>query len=261
MLNPFVIKKWGALLLSSLLTTISFFIGLVLYDTIGGIGFMMGGLLVGILIGNAMLNHPFRAMVEGKGILMLDLNSTGIIRPFITTVLPPYIKGTVDNHLIEDIFDRSAVFSLIPPVTGGVTQQGQGKDGNFRTAFVISEDEYNQGRFGLNHYPVVIFNSQNQTLITKEMLSENEKTSFAEHTILYLNAKVKELTTAMLNFGRYVVESTKPKLSWMQSKWTWIILIIGLALLAVIFLPTVFPQLKAAFGGAATAASSITPLT
>ena len=93
MMNPFKIKKWGALLFVGFFTTICFFIGIRFYNFQIALGTMMAGLLTSVLLGNLLLKNPFTSMLEGKGLLVLNLDSTGIIRPSIIGLDSPYIKG------------------------------------------------------------------------------------------------------------------------------------------------------------------------
>jgi hypothetical protein len=248
-INPFIIKKYGALLLSGLLSTIGFSIGLMILKSFWmGLLFMGLGLAIGVLIGAIMLNNPFQLILEGQGVLCIDLNSTGILRPFVMRVKQPFIEGKIDNELATDVFDRECVFSLAAPVAAGRVQQGEGKDGITRVAIVLSEDDYNKARFGMFHFPTIIYNSQIRSIISKDWFAEKEKGAFAEHGILYLNRKLEELTSATRDFGRYVVESLKPK-SLSLPSWTWVVVIIILAILAFMFAPNILQAL----GGAKTA--------
>lgn len=250
MVNVFIIRKWAALLMVGLLTTIAFYIGIQVYKNLwAGLGFMAGGLLISVLIAQALLANPFSAMLEGAGVLTWNIDSTGIIQPFIMRVEAPYIVGKLDHKLNSDVFDRSTVYQLKAPVKAGFVQQGTGKDGVKRLAIVVDEDEYNSARFQLYQYPTILYNNQINSVITKDFLSGVEKTLFAEHTILYLNRKMEELTSAIRDFGRYVVESLKP--SAISGKTIAIaILIIGLVILGAIFLPQIIATIQGQ-GGAA----------
>lgn len=261
MINPFVVKKYGALLLCGLLTSISFFVGLTFYNFIFALIFMTAGLFISTLISNKLLDNPFRAMLEGKGILSINIDSTGIIRPFIMRVRAPYVEGKLTDKLASDIFDRATVYNLAAPQKAGAIQQGKGADNKVRIAIVLEEEEYNKGRFAFFHYPCIIFNEQINSIITKDFLSDQEKTVFAEHGVLYLNRKMEELTSAIRDFGRHVVETLKPKGLGISPTWIWIILVVGLIILLVLFAPKLFPALSKAVGnvgiGAKTAAGAV----
>jgi hypothetical protein len=134
------------------------------------------------------------------------------------------------------------------------------------TTIELSEKEYNSGRFALFHYPCIIWNSQVGSILTKDFLSEAEKTTFAEHTIIYLNRKMEELTSIVRDFGRYVVELTKPQGAGLGNKWVWIIVGVGVVILGIIFLPSIIATIKGAAAPAAAAvstasnAATITPM-
>ena len=257
MINPFIMRKWGAMLLLGMCTTIGFYSGMVFGKSIVfglvGMGIM---LFITMIIANMLLNNPFRAMLEGKGVLAIDINSTGILRPFILSVLPPFVHGNLGEKLVKDVFDREMVYNITVPQKAGIIQQGKGEDGTVRTAIVLDEEEYNKGRFGMFHYPVVLFNSQMNSIITKDWFSEKEKGSIAEHTVLYLNQELQRLTTSLLNFGRYVVEQTKPKGSIWQNKWLWIIIVGFVIFMIVLFAPSIIPLLKSSASSLSGAAST-----
>lgn len=263
MINPFVVKKWGAFLLTGLLTVIFFFVGVTFYNFLFGLIFMGVGLFVSALLANRLIANPFRMMLEGKGVLAINLDSTGIIRPFIMVVKSPYIEGKIGHKLAKDVFDREAVFNLAAPIQAGMVQKGVGEDGETRLAIVLGEEEYNKGRFGLFHYPVIIFNEQLNSIITKDWLSEKEKGGFAEHQVLYLNRKMEELTSSIRDFGRYIVESLKPKTFTIKPIWIIIIVIVFIIIILVIFAPQLIPALKKAGTGVGEAVSgaggAITP--
>ena len=257
MLNPFVIKKWGALMLSGLLTTIMFFVGLQFFNFIYALMFMGLGVVLSSLLGNMLLDNPFRAMTEGKGVLCINLDSTGVIRPFIMSVKAPYIEGLLNNKMARDIFDREAVYNLAEPQNVGFVQQGKGQDEKARMLFVLNEEEYNRGRFALFHFPVVIFNEQINSIITKDFLSNAEKGVFAEHGVLYLNRVMEDLTSAVRDFGRHVVETLKPKGKGISPSVFWIILIVIIVILLVLFAPKLFPALSQAASGLQGAANNV----
>lgn len=244
MINPFIIRKYAGIILPALITTICFFIGLNFYGLLISMGFMVVGLLISLFISSLLLKNPFTDMLEGKGILVFNIDSTGIIVPFIVGVNPPYIQGKINNKPINDVFDRDAVLNLAAPVKNiSKTEYEDNK-----IIIKLDEEEYNKGRFALFHYPVLLWNNQIKTILTKEFLSDAEKNSFAEHGILYLNRKMEELTSSVRDFGRYIVDLTKPKGSLFANKWVWIILIIGLVILAALFAPSIISTIKANMG-------------
>jgi len=261
--NPFVIKKYVVLLLVPLISVIGFFIGNVYY------GFMVSMLIlavmlgVGFIIGNTLLKNPFTMLLEGKGLLAINLDSTGILRPFIISVKSPYIHGNFQKNEIKDVFDRATVLHLAAPVKNDIPAE-RTKEGGLK--FELSEKAYNRFRFAMFHYPVLLWNDQLKTFLTKDYLADGEKTSFAEHNVLYLNRQLEDLTKHIRNFGRYIVDNLKPKGQFLKSPIFWVIIIIFIVVMLLLFAPAIvetfagtFGSAKEAIGGAA--GGSIIPAT
>jgi len=244
MINTFFLKKWAALLLVGMITTISYAIGALNYGFMYAILFMFGGLLISLLISNLLLKNPFTQLIEGQGILVLDLNSTGVITPFIVKVFSPYIQGKVRGQWVRGIFDRKSVINLAKPQLATKTAKIT-NDEEKHLKLEITEKEYNDGRFALFHYPVLIWNDQLKTLLTKDFLSHQEKTGFAEHSIIYLNRLVQELSSTLRDFGRYVVETTRPQGSFFErNKIAIIIVIIAILVMGALFAPAIIDAIK-----------------
>lgn len=256
MFNPFVIRKYAALLIAPIFTTTFFFIGLVFYNMMIAIACMFGGLLCGVLIGNLLLRTPFSLMLEGKGLLTINMDSTGVIRPFITSLQAPYMRGILNRKKVEDVFDRNAVFSLAAPKKAMKKAQimRDEKTGKEYFVMVLGEEEYNKARFGFLHYPVLIYNEQLSAFLTKDFLSEKESVLFAEHTILYLNKKAEELTSVLRDFARHVVDSLKPKLELFKNP----IVIFIIVVIVLVLIAMMFPSIMQAIGKSIPAAKEAT---
>lgn len=249
MVNVYKLRKYAGLLICCFLPTILYTYGIRAYGFNIGMIMFAGGSVLSVILCNVMISNPFSAMMEGAGLLVINIDSTGIIRPFITKLFPPYIKGSMGNEPVNDIYDREAVIQLAAPVKAGTAQY----DGE-SIKITIDDEEFNRSRFGLYQFPTLIYNAQLKSLVTKDILSEQEKDSFAEHGILYLNRKMEELTNVLRDFGRYVVELTKPKTSLFQNKFFIIVLIVGVLLLLFLFAR---PIIDTFIGGGQSAASAI----
>lgn len=254
-LNTFILRKYAALTLNGLLTVVSFFVGLKFYGLFIGIGCMLVALLVGVFIASRLLQTPFSLMMEGKGILALNMDSTGVINPFIVSVQSPYMASWFNKKRISDVFDRNVVQQLAAPINNNTPAQWT-EDG--KLVLTLDKDTYNKSRFALFHYPVLIYNEQINTFITKDFLSTLERQTFAEHGILYLNRKMEELTSALRDFGRHVIETLKPSESIFQNKWFWIIVAVFCGIMLVLFGPSLLSAAKGSIGGAGGLLSSTT---
>ena len=250
MINPFIMKKYAALTLCGVVTTLLYAIGTMFYGLWIGVATFMIGLFLTVILGNLFLKNPFSIMLEGKGLLAINLDSTGILRPFIVKVNSPYIQGKLGKNNIDDVFDRGTVMQLAVPEINTIPAEpiteGENKGG---IKIELSEKEYNKGRFALFHYPVLLYNEQIKSVITKDFLSEMEKDSFAEHGVLYLNRKMEELTSVTRDFARHVVESLKPKGSIFANKWVWIIIIVFSVILIIMFFPAIVESIGSTAGG------------
>ncbi len=97
----------------------------------------------------------------------------------------------------------------------------------------IPKHQLADSKFGMEAYPVFLWNDQTKTLIGKEFLSTQEKTAFAEHIMLHFIKVAEELNTNFLNFGRYVVSHLSPAQGFFSSgigqiiKWVLIIVAVG----------------------------------
>lgn len=256
--NVNTLKKWVGLGLPPTIVGLSVLISvLFVHDIWIAIGVFVLTTIIGILMGNLIMRNPFSQMLEGQGILTFDLSSTGIIDVFISKVNKPWIQNESRN--MDDIFDRSTVATLNVPVSAG--EFSQEEDGGLTLR--LTKEEYNRSKFGMMQYPVLIYNSLLKSLLTKDYLSDQEKVSFSEHSIIYQNQKIHELTNVVRDFGRYVVELTKPqqKVDLLHNKWTWIVIAVGVVAMLAIFAPSIFTTIKGGISTASESMSNVAPST
>jgi hypothetical protein len=250
MINVFTIRKWAALLIAGFVPTLLFFVAQQKYNLLYSLAFFMGGLILSMVIGVLLLKNPFSDLIEGRGLLALKVDSTGIIQPFIVGVRGSYVTGKIDGKEVTDAFDRYAVMQFTAPVkNGGIAvpiREGENKGG---LHIELSERAYNNARFSFFQYPCLIWNGQIQSFLTKDFLSEFEKNAFAEHGILYLNRKMEELTNVVRDFGRYVIETLKPKGKGILGNWLiWVIIAIIVIVLIALFGKPIIMALKGVGG-------------
>lgn len=230
MINPFILKKYIALVLPALFTTTAFYVGITFYRSLWyGIAFMLGGMLISILIANLMLNNPFRAMVEGKGLMLLDINSTGIIQPYIMRLALPFIKGEKDGKEIKDTFDREKLVNLAPPIELRKTKAQLDKEGGVtidRNELKLEKEKLNQSRFAFFHFPVILYNGVIGSVVDKNFLSENEQEAFTDHLAYHLLNSLEETSITLRNLTRYVAEQLRPVQSIFKNKWLMIVIVI-----------------------------------
>lgn len=246
MINFFKLRKWGGIILACFLPCVTFFTVFQFYGLWAGLAALFFSALIASILTNILLKNPFSDMLEGKGLLVFNIDSTGIIKPFLCSVDQPYILGVFNRKKVNDIFDRDTVYNMTPPLKAGkIYKQNEAN----KMLIVLDDDIYNKSRFGLLQYPVLIYNDQIKSLLTKDYLSSAEKQSFSEHSVLYLNRKLEEVTSILREFGRYVVELTKPKTSIFANKYVKIAIVIVLIILAIMFAKPVLNTISKAAGG------------
>lgn len=237
--NVFVAKRWGSFALLSVAPACVLVLVSVFYGIWIGLGFFFAVILICWLLATVLLKNPFTAMLEGKGILVIDINSTGVLTPFIVRLKNPYVSGRLKGESVKDVYDRDAVYQLDEPRKPEKFETIEADlkaDGTL--IITLSKDRFNRSRFQLFQYPVLFYNSQIKGMLTKDYLSEQEKESFSEHLLLNLNRKLEDLESQMRDFARYVVETTRPKAGGLLQKYWWVIVIlvvIGIGIMAYVF--------------------------
>jgi len=254
MLNVFKIRRIASFVLASFIPATTFGVLLFMYGIWAGVIGLIFTSLIMVFIGGAMIKSPFRDVLEGKGILGITMDSTGILDLFVLSVWDDRLKAKLHGLEVEDVFNREAVFQTRTPKQGAyhVIEEGDNKG-----SILIGMDQpmFNKAKFSMLGIPTVIWNKQAKSILTKEFFSEKEKDSFAEHSIIYLNKNLKELNNSMRDFSRYVVETTLQKGGGLLgSKWTWIIIAVAVIIMIVLFGPAILDSLSSS--GAIGAASS-----
>jgi len=245
MITAYSIKKWASLSICSLIPMILFIVGDILKGLIWGIALFFLGMVLSLVASNLLIKNPFTNMLEGKGLIAVNLDSTGVLSFFNIRLENPRLLGKFYNQEIEDTFDRDAVFNFTPPDK----KEGYAlptKDGGL--IIKLNEKEVNKGRFTFMHYPLLIWNDQVKSLLTKDFFSDHEKHAFAEHQSLHLNQQMNGLTSTTRDFARYIVETLKPKMGFFNGKGG-IIVIIIVVILIIILVALFAPKIIAMFGG------------
>lgn len=240
MVNPFKVKKFGAFLLAGFLPTIMFFLALTMYGLLYAYAFFIAGVVLATVVGVKLLSHPLIGVLEGSGLLVLSIDSTGLIKSYLAGVKPPYIGMRTPTKNFSSVFDRNTVSYLVNPEPMQVE-----KDGSEDIILKLPKTNYAKSAFSFGGtIPVLIYNSVLEEFYTKEMLASLETDTFVQHLVLHLNRKVDELTNSIRDFTRYIVEQTKPKASIFESKIFWIVLVIVIIIIFMISAPQIMQTLS-----------------
>lgn len=228
-INVMKIKKVFGIFLAGILPLILYTMFLLsgwglLYSSVAGII----GIILGYFIFSLLYKHPLLQMLEGKGLLILTIDSTGVIKPFLAKANPPFVS----SKLGSTIFDRKAVAYLKPPVSANLKNESD------KYIIEIPKDDLHENLFSFSSFPVLIYNRNLETFLSKETLSKLELDGTIKHLVIYLKKKTEELTSIMRDFARYVVEMSKPRqtFAFLSSWWFWILIFVAIGIIAFMFI-------------------------
>lgn len=231
MLNPFKIKKWVALILAGMIPTVLFTIVSMIQDFLWGIIVWILAVIFMVLIGFKLLNNPFSDLLEGKGLLAVNMDSKGLLQFFIVGVGEGVLRSNFQGKNIGGVFDRDNVANFSVPVkTESKVQRTE--DGGLK--WEISGDELNDTRFAFNQYPLLIWNDMSGTFISKSELGKFEREIISYDKVSFLAKKAERLSDAMLNFGRHLVDQLKPKPGMFGAMPTWLVILLGVIIMAIV---------------------------
>ena len=207
-LNVYKIKEVGAFILACLIPMLVFSIVSMLYGFLMGLLFWAIFTALFVWIAIRMLKNPFTDMLKGAGLLTLNIDSTGLISVFISRLSQGVVSGFFDGREVADSFNRNGVSAINAPVkTKGFWERDK-ESGCY--SLKITDKELYDARFAFNQYPVLIYNNITGSFVTKQQLCNLEKNMIAHNMLVFLSKKVDDLSSALRNFGRYVVDSLKP---------------------------------------------------
>lgn len=189
---------------------------------------VMAGILTAVILmlfGIKLLRHSFTDMLEGKGLLTLVLDSTGVIGSFNVKVKTPKLEGFPNKNMppIEDTYDMDLLHRLMVPKTVGMTKAISFKKdleteeitlGETVDVLVLPKQEGKyDNTFMFENRPVFVFNKVMNKFLSRDALSLYEKDIEIRHNALNILKAIQETARDFKTFGRYIGENIKPKKS------------------------------------------------
>lgn len=263
MINVYKVRKWAAMLVVGFASVIGYAVGQIIYQSFWwSLGLFAAGLLVSMFMAVLLLKNPFTQLMEGKGLLTITLDSTGIIQPFISSLSLPNVVGNLKGETKKDIWDRNLTYMMGRPIhtMEPATLTPDGRIALPEEIFEknkLDQQAYSRGRFQLWHYPCLIWNEPLNTFLTKDALSETEKLMFAEHAAYAQNKKLEELDMRLREFTRHIIDLLRPILGVMKSPWFWLIMIMIIGVLGIIFVPDLIATMQGEGNKAMEAAGEV----
>jgi hypothetical protein len=239
MVNLRKVKSYGSYFIASLIPLFALTATLITtYDLLIAVIISIIFLFPTIIIARNVSDTPLRRIDEGEGLMIIDLNSKGIIKTYTATIKSPFINIRTNEKEISTLYDRDASFSFELPEDIKQVQYVE-KDGKKYLVMELPEKKH-YFQFE-NFYPTFIINTNAGFIYDKERIGKLEEKYMTKTDLNYLKVKLDELSAILRDFARYVVEQLKPKPSIFGNWIIWLIimLIIGLVLVMVMnYLPS-----------------------
>lgn len=175
---------------------------------IGGALAGIGSLLILLILGNASLGkNSWVKAVEREGILLFNLNSTGIIPTGIARIkqnkfgqkLFSFKQG---NEEVTRLYDREAGWTLKEPLQGSYEILRNKANGRKTIKIELEEDSFAKSAYFTDYMQVLIFNEQSGNFITKQELGDQERDKLITYLTLNEQRELRELNATLNNFIR-----------------------------------------------------------
>jgi len=256
--------KWKRLGVFTLLGTLPVLIFIMIFlssvefiivDPIYLVIALMASLLVAVILiimGGRMLRHPFISMLEGKGLLSMILDSTGLVGLFNVVVDAPRMKGIFPVkgvEEVEDTYNTDLMHRLFVPRDAKLTKAVSFKhddNGNvvvdrYVDVLVLpTGDEKYDHLFSLENRPTFIYNKVIGKFMSRDGLAKFEKDLMLKHNALNILRKVQEIDVNFRNFARYTGELLKPEKKGIFANPIIKYILIGLVVLMIIVIMMLF---------------------
>ena len=203
MVNIFKIKRLVSYIIQPIITLTTFII-FILFGW-GLLWSIIFSVIMSIVTAFAMhkwTKHPIISALEGDGIVVLNIDSKGVIK-----------------FMLGKIFPELDTVKIVLPN---------------RKELIFKRDELTYLLFGSDiGLPVLLYNENLSIPLTKEDLANKEK-MYIEHIALEILHKSSELSKHMRDFARYVIEQMRPKRFSLDWKIILIIIIIFIVIMFII---------------------------
>lgn len=218
-------------------------------------GLILGfGLIIPLMFfGKWGLEHPMLAIIEKRGLGCLNIDSTGMLKFYITSVRMPYIDVKAGNKWFTSMFDRRLVVPVQEP------QALLAKDDGTTITLTMPKEDLGKNQFGAGRFNFFLWNDKIKSFITKESLGEKENEIFVDHTILNTKDRVENLHTEIGKFVRYFMDKALRREGMLSNN---LILAIIIAIALVVIIIIGWPIISGFLSGTANIipAAPVTPV-
>jgi len=170
---------------------------------------LLGGMFFMALGHVGTSQNPFvRAIQDGK-VLIMDVPSTGVCNIYCATVRETDMNGIdIDMENGETrAYDRGVTNLLAQPQRAIMTFFKNKQDPmQSKISINLSNDEYKNAAWHYDNLTLLFYNSQTGTLLTKPLMSAQEKDLLAEYLSLNEARELRQLNKALLQLMRYTFD-------------------------------------------------------
>ena len=208
------------------------------------ITFMLLGSFFFMILGHiGSSQNPFvRAIQDGK-VLIMDVPSTGIANIYCATVKETDMNGIdicMDNGETR-AYDRGVTNLLAQPQRALMTFFKNKSDPmQSKIEIKLSNDEYKNAAWRYDNLTLLFYNSQTGTLLTKPLMSAQEKDLLAEYLSLNEARELRQLNKALLQLMRYTFDLIGDRISKIFKNPVFILALVVMGLIVVGFLAMQF---------------------
>lgn len=144
-------------------------------------------------------NDPFLKLFWGEGQLILTLDSSGVIQPYILKTTIPFLSAKIGDKEIKQKYDKNIFFYINEPI---ITKEKiyQTEEGDI--IFRLSKEDFQKSKFKFWKYNVLFYNKILGSFLTKDFILEKEHSTFLEYLLLNLQWKLTNLDETLTNFFR-----------------------------------------------------------
>ena len=210
--------------------------------------------------------HPFVKAIQEAKVLIIDTPSTGICNIYTASVVETDMNG-IDIHMESGevrAYDRSVTNLMTPPQRGRLSfLRNKSNPMESKVKIELSNDEYKNSAWRFDNITVLFYNSQTGTMLTKPLMSQQEKDLLAEYLSLNEARELRQLNRALLQLMRYTFDLIGDRMSKILKNPV-VIMLIVMALIVVLGWAAMefLPGLSGATDGAVTSLGGVAnPLT
>lgn len=240
---------------------------LIIMDILVSMVFMMlvaGGLTIAGHLYTSQ--HPFVKAIQDKKVLIIDTPSTGICNIYTADVVETDMNG-IDIKMESGetrAYDRSVTHLMTPPQRGILRFLNNKQDPiESKVEITLSNDEFKNSAWRFDNMTVLFYNSQTGTMLTKPLMSQQEKDLLAEYLSLNEARELRQLNKALLQLMRYTFDLIGDRISKILKNPAFILIIVVIAIMvlgwaAMEFLPGLSGVAESTVGGLTGVAEPLT---